>query len=305
VTPALAISSLTVLRGGRRAVDGVSLELEPGDCLGVAGPNGAGKSTLLDAIAGAANASEGSIRVAGEEPRRGRLLASIGYAPQQAVFYPKLTGRENLRLFGTLYELGGKLAPRIAELAGELQLEEWLDLPAGQYSGGIARRLHLALAVLHRPALLLLDEPTVGLDPGSRQAVLGTVRRLAESGAAVVMTSQILNDLELVARRVMILVEGRVKALDVTEALLARTGDAVIAVECVADSHRVIDLDGVPGVLGWSFAEGVVRARVTQAPEVLPALLKRLSRDGIQPARIEILPPTLDHLLAEPAAAAR
>ena len=303
MTPALAISSLVVVRGGRRAVDGISLELGAGDCLGVAGPNGAGKSSLLDAIAGAARVESGSIRVGGREPRPGRLLPGIGYAPQEAVFYPRLTGRENLQLFGTLYELDG-LERRIAELAGELDLEEWLDRPAGQYSGGIARRLHLALAVLHRPALLLLDEPTAGLDPASRQAVLNTVRRLAASGAAVVMTSQILNDLELVARRVLILVEGRAKAVEEIDALVARTGGAVIAVECVAEARRAVDLDGVPGVIGWEFSDGLVRARVSHAPEALPALLERLRRDGHQPARIEILPPSLDDLLSEPAGVA-
>jgi ABC-2 type transport system ATP-binding protein len=305
VTPALTIDSLVVVRGGRRAVDGVSLELEPGDCLGVAGPNGAGKSSLLDAIAGAAGVNSGSIRVGGEQPRRGRLLPTIGYAPQQPVFYPKLTGGENLRLFGTLYELGPKLEPRIAELVSELQLEEWIDRPAGQYSGGIARRLHVALAILHRPALLLLDEPTVGLDPASRNALLGTVRRLAESGAAVVMTSQLLNDLELVARQVLILVEGRARLLEETEVLLARAGGAVVAVECVADSGGKIDLDGVPGVLHWEVAEGVVRARVSQAPEALAAVLDRLREGGHQPARIEVLPPTLEEFLLERGEVAR
>ncbi|GAC1653972.1 MAG: ABC transporter ATP-binding protein [Candidatus Dormibacteraceae bacterium] len=300
MTNRLDILSLGVTRGGRRALDDVHLALAAGECLGVAGPNGAGKSTLLEAIAGSVPHDRGEVRVDGEQAPLGRMPAMVGYAPQQLVFYPKLTGRENLRLFGSLYELSpDELTDRINELISDFDLGEWADLPAAQYSGGIGRRLHLALAIVHRPRLLLLDEPTVGLDPASRHTLLHAIRQLLLAGTAVVLTSQILGDLEFVATQVMILREGRVAHLGDIDELLSLMGSSVIDLECVQHTGARASLDGVPGVLSWDQSGGIVTCRVQQAPVALPLVLARLQEQGLVAARIEIQPPSLEQFLAD------
>lgn len=298
--PRLEAAGVSVRRGARLVVQDVSFGLESGQCLGVAGPNASGKSTLLGGLAGSLPLASGQVSFEGRPVRFGSVPPEVGFATQEVAFYAHLSGRDNLRLFGTLYDLDGQqLDVRVEELLQRLQLTPWADKPASTYSGGLARRLHLALSMIHNPTLLLFDEPTVGLDPQSRRILLQALQDELELGTSVVLTSQILGDLEIVATHVMVIRDGRPLVLEPTRSLMERLGSGMIVIELAQKRPVELDLKGVPHLTSWTLREGVLRARVTQPHEALAPILARLDRSGILAARIEVLPPTLDQVLTE------
>ena len=298
--PRLEAVGVSVRRGGRLAVEDVSFELAAGQCLGVAGPNASGKSSLLGGLAGSLALAGGQVRFDGRAVRFGSVPPQVGFATQEVAFYPHLTARENLTLFGALYDIDSRdLDTRVDELMERLNLTPWADKPASGYSGGVGRRLHLALAMIHNPSLLLFDEPTVGLDPQSRRTLLQALQDELELGTAIVLTSQILGDLEIVASHVMVIREGKQLVLEPTRSLMERLGSGVIVIELAQKRDVELDLTGVPHLTSWTLREGVLRARVTQPHEALAPILARLDRSGILAARIEVLPPTLDQVLME------
>jgi ABC-2 type transport system ATP-binding protein len=188
------------------ALDGVSLKIAAGEVLGLLGPNGAGKTTLISLIAGVLKARPGQIVWAGER-------CSVGWAPQDFAFYPALTVRENLEVFAGVIGLSG--AARRARVAAAIafgRMDGFAERPASTLSGGMKRRLNLALAVLGDAPLLLLDEPTAGVDPQSRAFLLDAVRQLRDEGRAVLYTSHYMEEIEAVADRVAIIDRGRVCA---------------------------------------------------------------------------------------------
>jgi ABC-2 type transport system ATP-binding protein len=282
---------------------GITCAIGAGECLGVTGPNDAGKSTLLGAFAGWLPATRGSVIVSGRPVRGGVVPLSVGLATQDVTLYPRLTGRENLALFGYMYGLRERaLADRADEMLRRFDLERWADRRAGTYSAGVARRLHLALAFIHQPALLLLDEPTNALDPGARQTLLQEVRELLAQGTAVVVTSQNLSDLELLAHRLLVMVDGEQRLLDDTQELVSRLGSGVVEIEVAEAGGRLLlepDLNGIEGVLSSRFQDGVLRAQVANPSRSLPAILSRLEKQGLLAARVEMRPPSLEQLLHE------
>jgi ABC-2 type transport system ATP-binding protein len=270
----------------------------------VAGPNGSGKSTLLAAIAGWLPTASGMVSVGGKPVRRGIVPLDVGLATEHVILYPQLSGRENLRLFAYLYGLrGSDLEERVEEMVGRFHLERWVDRRAHTYSAGVARRLHLAIAFIHRPALLLLDDPTATLDAPARQTVLQSIRELLEQGTAVIVTSQNLADLELLAHRLLVLVDGEQRLLDSTRELVGRLGSGEVEIELgeAASGHLPLspDLDRIDGVLSWRFQDGVLRAQVANPSHSLPAILSRLERQGLLATRVEARPPSLEQLLRE------
>jgi ABC-2 type transport system ATP-binding protein len=179
----------------------VTLEIPPGGVFGLLGPNGAGKTTLLSLVAGQRRGATGNIRVDG----------ALGLVPQECAFYPMLTCRENLRFFGSAQRLyGARLDERIHAVAGLTRIESVLGRLAGELSGGLKRRLNLAIGLLTDPRILLLDEPTVGVDPQSRAFLLDTIQTLAAEERIVVYTSHYMEEVQAICDRVAILDHGRV-----------------------------------------------------------------------------------------------
>ncbi len=226
--PALEVSGLRRAWGGRQALAGVDLELHGSEIYALLGPNGAGKTSLVRAICGRLRLDSGSVRLAGEDPAadpRARRL--LGLVPQELALYPELTARENLEIFGCLLGLGraaaGAAAERLLERVG---LADRARDRVDTLSGGMKRRLNIAAGVIHGPRVLLLDEPTVGIDPAAREDVHELLRELRRDGLAILLTTHDLEQAAELADRVGVLIEGRLHAEGSVEELVrASFGD--------------------------------------------------------------------------------
>jgi len=231
----LSVENLVKSYGTRRAVDGVSFKVLAGQTVGLLGPNGAGKSTIVSMLCGLLRPDSGEVRL-GEDPicvGASNVKRRIGLVPQDLALYEDLSARENLRLFGALYGLKGRhLDQRIGHVLGLVNLlDRARDKPA-TYSGGMKRRLNIAAALLHDPELLILDEPTVGVDPQSRNAIFDTLEALQAQGRALIYTSHYMEEVERLADHIVIIDHGKVLADDSPDALHRRlAAKAVLRVE--------------------------------------------------------------------------
>ncbi len=214
-TVALCIDQLTIRYGRHVAVQNLALQVRPGEIYGLLGPNGSGKSSTLSAIAGMLDPSEGAIHVASfcRSSNPGDYRRNLGIVPQELALYEELNVWENLSFFGSLYGLRGKqLRREVEKVLDFIQLTEQAKQPIRTLSGGMQRRANLGCALLHRPTLLLLDEPTVGLDLDSRQVIFENLRQLREQGCAMVFTTHHLEEAEQLCDRIGVMVRGQLVA---------------------------------------------------------------------------------------------
>src|SRR5918998_4639517 len=234
-SPAVEVRGLVrEFKGGIRAVDGLDLQVSEGEIYGFLGPNGAGKTTSVRILTTLLRPTAGVARVAGHDvvDDADAVRRQIGVALQEAAIDPLMTGRELLHMQGALHGLvGGDARQRAASLLERVGLTEAGDRRVGGYSGGMRRRLDLALALVHRPHVLFLDEPTTGLDPTSRAALWREVRSLNDEGTTVFLTTQYLEEAEQLADRVGIIARGRLVAEGTPEALKARVGEPTLHVD--------------------------------------------------------------------------
>ena len=279
--------------GPTRALDGFDLDVAAGEIVGLVGHNGAGKTTFARATAGLVGLDGGRLRIAGEDVARHsrRLRPLLGLAPQELALYPTATARENLFVFAGLYGIARRdAARRIDELARDLALTHVLDRRVRRLSGGEQRRLQAATAMIHRPRVLLLDEPTVGADPITRDALLAVVRAAADDGAAVVYTTHYLPELDALDATLAVADHGRVVARGDRAALLA-----------TVPGRAVVDFDRPPSPLtAIDDAISLDETRLTiTAPDPAAALAPWLAAHPEATAHlrsIELHPPTLDDL---------
>src|SRR5687768_12613974 len=250
---------------GPRAVDGIDLRVEPGEIYGFLGPNGAGKSTTVLMLTTLLPPTAGTARVGGYDVvREGpKVRTVIGAALQEAALDPLLTGRDHLRLQSTLQGIPrGERKARATELLERVGLSEAADRKVGGYSGGMKRRLDLALALVHRPRLLFLDEPTTGLDPQSRTALWDEVARLSrEDGVTVFLTTQYLEEADLLADRVGIIDHGRIVAEGTPTALKAEIGRPSVHAIPARDQDRSV-IAGLLDRFGEPFGDGELAVRL-------------------------------------------
>ncbi len=246
--------------GRRTAVGEVDLAIAPGEIVGLLGPNGAGKTTTISMIAGVLTPSRGHATLAGHRigAHGDAGKRALGLVPQDLALYDPLTATQNLTFFGKLYGLhGAALRERIAWALGVVGLRERADDHVKTYSGGMKRRLNLAAGILHRPRLLILDEPTVGVDPQSRHHIFDTVRGLRADGLAVLYTSHYMEEVEVLCDRVAIMDDGAIVAAGTLAELTARHGGAgkvelelagddgaLMAAKAMAARHGPIDGGG-------------------------------------------------------------
>lgn len=250
----LQVAAISKSYGARRAVDGVSFQVQHGQTVGLIGPNGAGKSTTVAMICGLLRPDSGAITLDGAPVGQGASAAKakIGYAPQDLALYEDLPAIENLKLFGALYGLKGVLLKQRCDavLALVNLADRASDKPAS-FSGGMKRRLNIAAALLHDPQLLILDEPTVGVDPQSRNAIFDTLEALQAQGRALIYTSHYMEEVERLADHIVIIDHGKVLADETPAALYQRLpAQAALHAELTAPPSAQL-LDGLrvqPGV---------------------------------------------------------
>ena len=237
--PALLARDIHKTYGSNQVLRGVSLRVEPGQILGLLGRNGAGKSTFITIACSLRRADSGSVAICGVDPTQNNVGELIGYAPQELGIYPDLTVAQNLGYFGRLHGLGHRAAKaRSEEVMEMLGLTGKANQSAKHLSGGQQRRLHAGMAIMHRPKLIFMDEPTVGADVEARSQILDTVRQLAEQGAAVVYTSHYLAEFEELGADVTVLNQGRLVAQGSLEQIVATYGQVPVQVHTPqADLH--------------------------------------------------------------------
>jgi ABC-2 type transport system ATP-binding protein len=212
----IRVENLTKKYGANTAVDKISFTIEKGELFGLLGPNGAGKSTTISMLSGLLKPTEGSIFIEGEETSVNLLKAkkAIGLVPQDIALYPTLTARENLVFWGRMYDLSGKLLKeRIDGVLNIVGLEDRKNEAIKNYSGGMKRRINIAAALLHKPEILIMDEPTVGVDPQSRNHILETVKKLNSEGITIIYTSHYMEEVEFLCTRIGIIDHGRIIAM--------------------------------------------------------------------------------------------
>ena len=232
--------------GDTVAVAGLSLEVKAGEVFGLLGPNGAGKSTTVSIAVGMIAPDDGQVLVGGKgEPSDPEIRRRIGVAPQELSLYSELSAQENLRFFGALYGLSRRaLEERANEVLRSVGLEDRRADRVGGFSGGMKRRLNIATALMHEPELLFLDEPTAGVDPQSRNAILDLVEKLSDQGTTVVYTTHYMEEAERVCGRVAIVDKGKVLAVDTVDQLIdAHGGQSVLVAELADRTIRMATED--------------------------------------------------------------
>jgi ABC-2 type transport system ATP-binding protein len=281
------------------AADGVSFEISEGETFGLLGPNGAGKTTTISMVAGLLEPDTGTVHVAGTAIRTNSTAgrADIGLVPQQLAIYPDLTGSENLRFFGRLYDMtGDDLEKRVTEVLEVIGLTDRKDDLTGEYSGGMQRRLNIGIGLLHRPRLLILDEPTVGVDPQSRNAILESVEELSGQGIAVLYTTHYMEEAERLCDRVAIIDEGVVKAEGTRRELVSMVGEKDrIRVTMTGDVEAVARVASeLEAVHEASPADSGVDVLAADASTLLPELLTRVSGTGANVTGVAVFEPNLE-----------
>ena len=288
----LVISGLRKSYGNVVALDGVDLEIIPGEILGLLGPNGAGKTTLVSIVAGLRRPDAGEVRVAGidavSRPQQARR--HLGFAPQELGIYPSITVRENLLLFGQLVGLkGNELDRRIAAVSEAFALGELLQRLARFLSGGEKRRLHSAAALLGRPPLLLLlDEPTSGVDVATRSAILEVVRGLAREGSAVCYSTHYLPEVEALGASVAILDRGQIIVRDSLSALIDSHGNSAVELRFDGPAPSCDGLEGAER-LG-----DIIRIRTDGPAASAAAAIGALALEATRLRSLEIVRPSLE-----------
>jgi ABC-2 type transport system ATP-binding protein len=280
--------------GGTKALDGVSFALEPGELLGLLGPNGAGKTTLVRAIAGRVRLDGGTIELFGRRLVAGdgasAARADLGIVPQEIALYPLLTARENLSVWGRLHGVAAAdLAPRITRALEWTALADRADEPIQRFSGGMKRRLNIACGILHEPKVVLLDEPTVGVDPQSRERIDDMLAELRDRGVSLLLTTHQLEEAEARCQRIVVIDHGRVAASGTLAELVEAT---------VGASRRVtLTLDRAPGraLAGFEEADGspTVRTHVRDVAAEMPALFGAVREAGCKVLDVEVRSPSL------------
>jgi ABC-2 type transport system ATP-binding protein len=289
-----------VFKKGPRAVDGIDLHVDPGEIYGFLGPNGAGKSTTVHMLTTLLPPTAGTARVAGYDVvKEGpKVRKAIGAALQEAALDPFLTGREHLRLQTAMHGIVGEERRRRSnELLERVGLREAADRKVNGYSGGMKRRLDLALALVHRPRILFLDEPTTGLDPQSRNALWIEVGRLAkEEGVTVFLTTQYLEEADVLADRVGIIDHGRIVAEGTPEELKAEIACSTVEAVPANPEQRgaVATVLERFGEQTTGFGPGSIAVQLRSPDGDLAEIVRGLDAEGVQIAQLQIHEPTLD-----------
>lgn len=297
--PILGVSSLVKRYDTRTVVDDVSFHIEAGETYGLLGPNGAGKTTIISMVAGLIPADSGSVKLMGAAmtPTSTRVKGHIGLVPQELAIYPDLTARENLMFFGRLQGLKGKdLRQRTDRVLDLIGLGDRAREQTKKFSGGMKRRLNIGIGLLHRPTLLILDEPTVGVDPQSRNSILESVEALASEGMAVLYTTHYMEEAERLCDRIAIIDQGRIQAEGTRNQLVELTGgvDRIDLRGTGSTSNAATALRQLPGVQQVDSGPSNLLLTVHNGPGLLAPIVAEAGGAGMALTSVEIVRPDLE-----------
>ena len=285
--------------GDIAAVKGVGFHIANGETYGLLGPNGAGKTTTISMVCGLLKRDAGEVTVDGTrlDISTTKAKGAIGYVPQEVAIYPDLTARENLTFFGRLYGMGGQeLSNRIDEVLDVTGLTERASDRTDKYSGGMKRRLNIGIALLHRPRLLVLDEPTVGVDPQSRNAILASVEHLSDEGMAVLYTTHYMEEAERLCDRVGIIDEGEIRAEGTRRELVDLLGQKDnVTLTGTGNLHAGAQaIEALDEVEGATAHENEIHLIVAGASTRLPQILTTAAAAGASITGVDVVEPDLE-----------
>lgn len=282
---ALQAQDLRKRYGERQAVGGVSFNIRPGELLALLGPNGAGKSTTLGMIAGLTVPDSGQVQLSGQTAAQDRnaYQGRIGWVPQEIALFEPLSAQANVELFGALYGLSrATLRERVPKVLAQVGLLDRAQDAAAQFSGGMKRRLNIACALVHDPELLLLDEPTAGVDPQSRNAIFDTLEALKREGKALLYTTHYMEEAERLADRIVIVDHGQVVAEGSLPELLRRLPAALSIELSIEGQPDPVALQALPGVRQVQMTEGRLKMSLDELAAPTERILQALQAQGVQ-----------------------
>lgn len=296
--PPLQITSLVKHFGAVKAVNGVSLEVRDRECLGLLGPNGAGKSTTIRSIVGRVRPDSGTVRIFGYPAESAQARAAIGWVPQELALYPLLSCRENLDSFGRYHGLSGKaLKDSIGWCLEWAALADKADEPAKQLSGGMKRRLNMACGLIHRPRVVLMDEPTVGVDPQSRNRIFEMIEALRSEGRSLIYTTHYMEEAERLCDRIAIIDHGQVIAEGASDELVHRSfGGRSDVLMRIRDSHHMAS--------AWTAShhgsfDGAVAHFSIDQPTEIAGLLDAAQHNGLEVIDVVLRRPNLESVFLQ------
>lgn len=292
------ISGLVKRYGELEAVKGLDLAIREREIFGLLGPNGAGKTTVISMLACLAVPTRGTATIAGLDvvKQAGAVKKRIGLVPQDLALYPTLSARDNLVFFGRIYGLGGKELEKRVDWALDLVgLVDRARDAIQTYSGGMKRRINIAVGLLHKPDILFLDEPTVGVDPQSRNHIFENVQRLNETGMTILYTTHYMEEAERLCHRVAIMDEGQLVALNTPQALLESLGGGMVHIGLASRVDELCrEAQALPAIRSARRIDGKLEVETDRAQTALISLLDGANRLGARVTSLEIFEPNLE-----------
>ena len=301
--PILEVRNLVKHYSDFAAVKGITFNIQEGEIFSLLGPNGAGKTTTISMLSTLFEPTDGDATIGGysitRQPMQVRQI--IGVVPQELALYEDLTARENLTFWGQMYNLSGKaLQARIDEMLEQIGLTERAKDRVKTYSGGMKRRVNIGIGLLHKPRLIFMDEPTVGIDPQSRRAILDTVKDLNQDGMTVLYTTHYMEEAQELSDRVGIIDHGELIALGAQEELTRQVGQTDTLVLHLAENQYPAPLaeglNGLPGVIKADVGDHTVSVITPSAEELLAVVVSKANEIGLKIRTVEIQEPNLEAL---------
>ena len=298
-TTAIEVINLHKSFGEVKAVDGIDFTVKAGEIFSLLGPNGAGKTTTISMISCLLRPNDGDVLVLGHSVRKDpqAVKACLGVVPQEIALYEDLSARENLSFWGKMYGLRGKyLQQRVDEVLQVIGLADRQKGVVGKFSGGMKRRLNIGIALLHKPQLIIMDEPTVGIDPQSRRSILESVLQLNREGATVLYTTHYMEEAQELSDHIAIMDHGKLIAMGTHEEMVKIVGEMDrLVITLSADEPQVIETwKSTPGVQQVTSEDGKISLLVEDSNLVLPRLFEAVANTNIRLTSVEIHEPNLE-----------
>lgn len=289
----LKVSNLVKKYGTKPALENVSFAVKEGSCFGLLGPNGAGKSTTMKIITGIIDADSGNVNVLGSDIRKAAdaIRRQVGYVPQEITLYDKISAYNNLVFFGEMYGVKGKqLNERIVEVLQQVGLSERAKDPIHTYSGGMKRRINIAAALLHQPKVVILDEPTVGIDPQSRNHIFDIIRQLRNNGVTIIYSTHYMEEVEALCDDIAIIDNGKVIVQGNLDELLSRYATKAVYLE-LQEGQKPPIMEGIKKVTEYKKGWLLESDNVLDSIELVS---KKIREEGLQARALEMMRPSLE-----------